>query len=290
MLYGYSEEEVRSICRSSIESFEKWARVIIDMKLKEQYGQNYFNATINDEYIIKKEIRDKANDMLRNHPDRFNKEIDTLFLEEIIYLLCKDKLYKNSFKSFLDIMYPDGRSEVRTFLERLIPIRNKLSHSNPLSIREAEQCICYSNDFIQGIKEYFKMIGEDRVYNVPNAIKLIDSLGNTYNLNNEKSFESIYVNNNSSNDLYKFKIGDRYSAWLQLDPSFDKSEYIFRWNVEGKWTLLSTESRIDLEITEDLINIHQAIYCTIKSTKSWHKYGTYDQQFAIVFQVLPPRG
>ena len=86
MLYGYSEEEVRSICRSSIESFEKWARVIIDMKLKEQYGQNYFNATINDEYIIKKEIRDKANDMLRNHPDRFNKEIDTLFLEEIIYL------------------------------------------------------------------------------------------------------------------------------------------------------------------------------------------------------------
>lgn len=287
MLYRYSEEEVRSICRNSIESFEKWARIIIDMKLKEQYGENYFNATISNENIIKKDIRDKANNMLQNHPDRFNKEIDTLFLEEIVYLLCKDKLYKNSFKSFLDIMYPDGKSEVRTFLKRLIPIRNKLSHSNPLSIREAEQCICYCNDFIEGVKKYFKMIGEDIVYNVPNAIKLIDSLGNIYNLNNKESFKSIYVNHNPHNDLYKFEIGDRYSAWLELDPSFDKGEYTFRWT-EGQ-TLLSTEPRIDLEITEDLVNTQQAIYCTIKSTKSWHKYGTYDQQFAIVFQVLPPR-
>lgn len=32
MLYKLSEEELRSICRKNIESLEKWARNIIDMR------------------------------------------------------------------------------------------------------------------------------------------------------------------------------------------------------------------------------------------------------------------
>lgn len=286
MLYRYTEEELRSLCRNSLEAFEKWARIIIDMKLKEGYGKDYFNAKVNNEYIIKKEIRDKANKMLKSSPDRFSKEIDTLFLEEIIYLLCKDKLYRTNFKDFLDTIYPDGRNEAQTFLKRLIPIRNKLSHTNPFSIREAEQCVCYCNDFIEGVKKYFKSIGEDRMYNVPNAIKLTDSLGNTYSLNNDEYYQNVYVNNKSYSDLYKFEIGDKYSAWLQLDPSFDESEYIFEWSIGYK--VYSKQSRIEIEITEDLINAQQTILCTIKSNRSWHKYGNHDQQFGLLFQVLPP--
>lgn len=38
------------------------------------------------------------------------------------------------------------------------------------------------------------------------------------------------------------------STWVTLDPSYSETEYIF----------------------------------------SWHRYRGYDQQFAIVFQVLPP--
>lgn len=158
VLYRYSEEKLRSICRRSIEPFEKWARTIVDIRLKACYGENYFNETINNNPIIKKDIRNKAVEMMNSQSERFNKEIDTLFLDEIINILCKNDLYKNCFKEFLDIMYPDGVSEVRTFLKRLIPIRNKLSHTNSFSIREAEQCICYCNDFINGVKEYFKMM------------------------------------------------------------------------------------------------------------------------------------
>lgn len=289
MYYKFSEEELRSICRRHIEYLEKWSRNIIDMILKKEYGENYFNSIVeNNEPLIKKDIRDKASEMLRNHPDRFNKAIDTLFLEDIIYILCKDSLYKKHFKTFLDKMYPDGKSEVSTFLKRLVPIRNKLSHANPISIREVEKCICYCNDFIDGVKEYFYLLGEDKVYNVPNVIKMTDSLGKVYNLSNEKSFESVYINNKSRDDLHKFEIGDRYSVWLELDPSFSEDEYTFRWTVKNGRKLLSTTSKLDLEITEDLINKEQAIYCLIKSTKSWHKYGDYDQQFAIAFQVLPP--
>ena len=80
--------------------------------------------------------------MLVENSQIFSRPIDTLYLDEIIYVLCKKKLYNENFKEFLKIMYPNGAEEVRTFLKRLIPIRNKLSHANPLSIREAEQCIC----------------------------------------------------------------------------------------------------------------------------------------------------
>ena len=69
------------------------------------------------------------------------------------------QLYKDVFKIVLDNIYPDGCDEARTYLKRLVPIRNKLSHSNPISIREAERVICYCNDFVDGIKGYFEKKG-----------------------------------------------------------------------------------------------------------------------------------
>ena len=102
---------------------------------------------------------------------------------KIIYLLCTDKFYQLMFKDILIHSYPQGNNEAREFLGRLIPIRNKLSHSNPITIREAEKAICYSNDFIDGVKEYYKKEGKDRMYNVPTIIRIIDSLGNEFNTN-----------------------------------------------------------------------------------------------------------
>lgn len=85
MLYRFTEEELRSICRRNLESLEKWARTIVDMKLSKAYGENYFSATIkNNEPLIKKSIRDKVSEMLKSNPDIFSKEIDTLYLDEMI--------------------------------------------------------------------------------------------------------------------------------------------------------------------------------------------------------------
>lgn len=290
MLYKLSEEELRSICRKNIESLEKWARNIIDMRLKKAHGDNYFYKILeNGEPLFKKSITEKAEKMLVENSQIFSRPIDTLYLDEIIYVLCKKKLYNENFKEFLKIMYPNGAEEVRTFLKRLIPIRNKLSHANPLSIREAEQCICYCNDFIDGVKQYYNQIGVERVYNVPNAIKLTDSLGRSYDLNKDISFESIFIGDGKDyNNLHSFELGDKYVAWLDLDPSFSEDDYIFNWHIECGDTV-STKSKLELEITENLIREKLAIYCTIKSKKNWHRYNGYDQQFAIVFQVLPPR-
>lgn len=288
MFYSLPEEQLRSLCRVNIEAFEKWARTIIHSELTKQLGENYFDIELSPGIpVVKKSIRDKTAAMIRAQPQRFSKKIDTLFLEEIIYLLCRNDLYKNYFKNFLDLVYPDGNSEARTYLKRLIPIRNSLSHSNPISVRDAEQCICYTNDFIDGIKQYYHNKGEERLFNAPNAIRLNDSLGNEFSLNKDESFELIVLNKAGTDQLYQFCIGEKYSAWLTLDPSFNPEQYIFEWHIESG-RRLGNGSRLEFEITEDMVRERCAIYCTIKSNKSWHRYRGYDQQFAIVFQVLPP--
>lgn len=294
MLYKFSEEELRSICRKNIESLEKWARIIVDKKLKESYGENYFYyKSDKGESLIKKAITDKSREMMERHPNRYSKPIDTLFLDEIKDILCNPNLYKKHFREFLSIMYPNGNEEVRIFLQRIIPIRNKLSHTNPLSIREAEQCVCYCNDFIDGVKKYYKQIGEERVYNVPNAIRLRDSLGKSYDLENAIYSQEIYIGDgNGYDNLHKFEVGDKYSVWLDLDPSFDEDEYNFRWHtlsIPINSEEFGTKPRLDLIITEKFISTSVRIMCMIKSNKGWHKHGTYDQKFAIIFQVLPPR-
>lgn len=288
MLYSFSEEEIRSLCRVNIEAFEKWARTIIDSELTKNLGVNYFDLELAPNVpMVKKSIRDKTAQMMRSNPQRFHRKIDTLFLDEIIYLLCRNDLYKRFFKDFLDLIYPDGNAEARTYLNRLVPIRNCLSHSNPISIRDAERCICYTNDFIDGVKQYFYDKGEERVFNTPNAIKLNDSLGNEFQLNKDTMFESICINRTGTTQLHQFHLGERYSAWLTLDPSFTPEQYTIEWHIEcGRH--LGNDSRLDIEIAEDMIRERCPIYCTIKSTKSWHRYRGYDQQFAIVFQVLPP--
>ena len=288
MLYSFSEEEIRSLCRVNIEAFEKWARTIIDSELTKNLGVNYFDLELAPNVpVVKKSIRDKTAQMMRSNPQRFHRKIDTLFLDEIIYLLCRNDLYKRFFKDFLDLIYPDGNAEARTYLNRLVPIRNCLSHSNPISIRDAERCICYTNDFIDGVKQYFYDKGEERVFNTPNAIKLNDSLGNEFQLNKDTMFESICINRTGTTQLHQFHLGERYSAWLTLDPSFTPEQYTIEWHIEcGRH--LGNDSRLHIEIAEDMIRERCPIYCTIKSTKSWHRYRGYDQQFAIVFQVLPP--
>ena len=48
MYYKYSIEELRTICRTHIENFERWARIFIHNILIEKLGEDYFHATGKD--------------------------------------------------------------------------------------------------------------------------------------------------------------------------------------------------------------------------------------------------
>lgn len=290
MLYDFSEEELRSICKTHIESFEKWARFIIDQKLTDKYGGDYFNATNeNGDNVIKKAIRGKAKKLRLEQPDRFKREIDTLFLEEIVDIICKDSLYNTFFRIILGPFYSsNGPNFIRHFLNKLIPIRNKLSHAHPVSIHAAEQCVCYCNDFIEAVKTYFDSKGQEKMFNVPNAIKVQDSLGNEYYPSNNKSLPVIRVLEADTGELRIFHVGDVYSVWVTMDPSFSPQEYIIKWEIIGVGSVGDGEKAI-ISIDERMIGESVSIRCKIISKKSWHKYNGFDQRFSLKIQIVPPK-
>ena len=116
MYHEYTQEELRAYCRSCIETLEIWARRLVHEKMVDKYGEKYIEKTFpGGNFLIKKEIRDHISTMRAKNPDRFSRPVDTLFIEQIIYFLCKKEWYDSLFKEALDYAYPQGCDEVREF-------------------------------------------------------------------------------------------------------------------------------------------------------------------------------
>ena len=134
MYYEYTQEELRAYCRTCIETFEIWARRFIHETMSEKYGEDYLYAKLlNGDYIVGKSVRTQIERMIQKEQERFPRKIDTLFVENIIDILCNSKLYKDLFSSTILKNYPEGKEELRTFLNRIAVVRNYLSHANPIS-------------------------------------------------------------------------------------------------------------------------------------------------------------
>ena len=290
MYYKFNEDELRAVCRNHLESFEKWSRLIVHKVLTEKIGENYFFSTNPDgNYLIKKALVEKAKEMMLNEPSRFPKPVDTLFLEDIIYILCKNDFYRDYFSSFLTKMYPEGVNELRTFLNRLIPIRNKLSHTNPFSIRDAEQCVCYCNDFIECIKEYFIMTNQEKDFNIPTIIKVVDSLGNEYLIKEGRAGETLNIIDPNTNQKKTFFHNDKFSLDLTIDPSFDDTSYTLNWTPKNGMEVLNNGKKINVTITDTLIGDEVILWCRLITKNTWHRFLNYDQQLIVHFKALPTK-
>lgn len=282
MYHEYTQEQLRAYCRNCIETVEIWARRLIHEKMTAEYGPDYINYRNNDEPIVKKEVRNRIAGLQRNEPDRIKRPVDALFIDDIVYFLCNPKFYNKLFKEALDYTYPLGKDHVRHCFNKLIKARNPLSHSNPITIRQAEQVICYSHDFIDGLKEYYKSRGEEQVWNVPRIIKFTDSLGNVFEPEESSlSFRGL----NSKTEL---KCGDEYSLEVEIDSSFNKDEYTINWRCFRNSNNYQDQTHIDLKISEKDVSASASIECTIVSNKPWHKYGSYDDRVLLKYTVLPP--
>ena len=284
MYHEYSQDELRSYCRQNIENLEIWARNFIHEKMTAAYGKDYINYKTSDEaYLIKKEIRDHVARMKAKEPQRYNRDVDTLFIDHIIYLLCHDKLYKSLFKEALDGVYPDGKEEVRTILTRLVPIRNNLSHSNPISMHQVERAICYSHDFIEGLKAYYKSKGKEKMWNVPNIIRIKDSLGNVFDKFKDKAICVVNVDQ-------PMNVGDSYSLEIEVDPSFDKRDYRVVWQYGNqRLSNITNKHQFCITFTNGDVGESNCLICKIIQNKDWHKYRLWDFCVYIYFSVLPPK-
>lgn len=276
LYHDCDSDELRSYCRSAIESLEMWTRRLIDDLLREKYGPHYLEAKEGNTPIIKSAVKERAQKILSTKQSSSLREVDGLFLEDILYILTKDDLYYPLFKPVLDYVYPNNKQAIRMFLERIIPIRNDLSHANPISVRQAEQVICYSHDFVEGIKEYYKMKGKEKMWNVPTIIKITDSLGNEHDKRHNKVDHIFYV-------------GDSYTLTAEIDNSFSPDEYTIRWlNMLGQeYSGTTNLHQISLTFTNRHVGEHLSIRCLVSSKKDWHRHNFCDDEKSVNMTVLP---
>lgn len=294
-----SEDDLRSICRKEIETLEHWTRRLIHDILTAQYGDDYFSYKHNGEPLIKGEITSRVNKMREDNPGRFPRPIDAFFLGDLIYVLCKKPLYDAHFKDALCEAYPHGNEEVRYFLERVEAIRNKLSHANPISVREAEQVICYCHDVIDSLKAHYRRTGKEKEYNVPLFIRATDSLGNVFLPEKEGFPLKLYVDLSKpilAKDYgVKLRAGETYGLSVVVDPAFDSSTYSLEWTVmsglagDNYRKTWKNVTQIEFPVVNKTVGSSFEITCRLKTNKDWHKHNWYDDCFEVrVYTVLPP--
>lgn len=285
VFYNFSQEELRSYCRSSIESLEMWARRLIHEELTDTYGKDYITHQMADgSYIIKADIRKRVAEMKASKAKEFVRDIDTLFFEDLTWFFCNEYLYREHFRKSLQVAYPQGKEMLKTFFDRIIPIRNSLSHSNPISIHEAEQAICYSHDFIEGLKSYYKEKGVERVWNVPRIIHISDSFGNDF----DNPIDSSRTHSNYCIPQ-EIHCGDTYTVYITIDPTFSADDYTIHWKTSTIGdTITENSSQLTLTFSERNVSANFWLWCELVSKKSWHKFQSYDCKIGLQFSILPP--
>lgn len=290
ILSNLSTDEVRVVCRHQLEMFEFWARRIIHEKFTEKYGVDFINYQIRDgEYLFKKSIRDGVLSRYSSKPGRYSRYVDALLLDDIITILSHPRFFKELFHVPLSEAYPDGNEEARTFLSRLIPIRNNLSHANPISTRNAEQVVCYTNDFIDSLKSYYLKENKGVQYNVPQILKLIDSLGNEVYRDKLTDSGSGALWNTTTEPKNFLRPGDRYRIEVEIDSSFNPNDYSIYWRLNyEEEKRFKDKPYFIIEFSEEHVGLSLSLECEIVTNKKWHKFNYYDDNVAIKLRVLPP--
>lgn len=293
MYENIKTDVIRSECKNTIENLEIWLRNLIDNELTKNYNSNYLEF-LNDDgtRLIKKEIVKDAIERKTNNPNRYPRLIDAMLLDDEIKIICNPKLYKNIFSKALSSAYPQGNDEARTFLNRLIPIRNKLYHSNPISIREAEKVICYSNDVLDSIKEYYKEKSLEKKYNAPTIIKVSDSIGNVF-------YSSQIKRNSTGRGLCETRVfeknviysGDKISIEVEVDSSFNVEDYSIKWVFAKKENTTFEENfnKLSINLENQHVKTDYAIYCSVTSKEDWHRCGNVDDSVAIIYEIAPKK-
>lgn len=152
---GMNDAEIRQICKERIETLEFWLRRLVDQEFL-KIDLNYFNFL--DEKgnrLIKKNISDKVIERRSHEPERYSRYIDATLFDDLITIICNPSNYKANFEKYFIKNFAFGNEVLRFYLHKIYEPRNNLAHANPISLRQAEQIICYVNDILESIKDYY---------------------------------------------------------------------------------------------------------------------------------------
>lgn len=284
-LFKMTEADLRDLCKRNVETLEFWLRRVIHEQLRRSFGDNYWEVS---PPIIKKDIRDRVSDRINKSPaGRFPRWIDATLIEHQIDLLCNERLYKENFKSFFVGLFPEnfscGREYLKFVLDKCAIVRNALYHSNPISIRQAEQLLCYVNDIIDSVKTYYSEKNMQTDFNAPSIISYSDSLG--------RKFYSDQMGNGSTKHLdfqsQKLFCDSRIKMSIEIDSSFKEDQYKIIWS-RGTLNEIGVGSEIVIELDQSYVSEFTTIRVRVVSNKTWHRHGLHDDDLRIFLSVLPP--
>lgn len=281
-------EEIRLACRSRIETLEMWLRRLIDDELSCAHGSGYFeHIDQKGNRLISQKIVDKLDERVRTNERRFARKIDATLLEEATDIVCNPTLYKY-FRPALAHAFPLGHEEARIFLRRLHDPRNRLSHGNAISIRQAEQVICYTNDTIDSMKKYYREKGMVQEFNVPRFSRLSDSFGNvTYGGQPFVNATGAGLLRFDEDERFFLRPGDRLVLEVEVDATFDQNDYEIFWIADG--VQRQSGPKFSIDIAARHVGLQFSIFCTLRSHKEWHRLaGGRDDSWTVQYRVLPP--
>lgn len=290
-LLRMSDSEIRSICKDRIESLEHWLRRLIDDMLSPPYGDYFTHVDSHGNRLIRKSLSDQIDQRRRSEPGRYPRKIDAVLLDDSIAIICNDQLFGLHFRAPLSQAFPEGREEARTFLQRLVAPRNQLAHANAISLRQAEQVVCYSNDVIDSLKAFYIGAGMQSEYNVPLILRVTDSFGSTY-------MRSQFQANPGGGILkgmydeprFYLRPGDTLTVEVEVDPAFDPGTYELQWSASSGLPLdIVDRPKIAVAITRRHVAEQFYLFCRLATKREWHRLpGGLDDQLVIAYKVLPP--
>jgi hypothetical protein len=219
---------------------------------------------------------------MAEHPERYRREIDALVLDDLIAILCKQDLYADCFAPALGRAFPQGNEVARTFLYRLVPVRNALSHANPITIHDAERVLCYCDDVVEALKVYYESRNMSKDFNSPTFTRFVDSLGHS---EIPTSTDSVYDYSDSSS----LRPGDAIRLEVEVDSSFDPDTCIVSWSIfqvgdHG----VGMGTSFELTLLPRHVGEKFMIQAILTSNKDWHRHGSYDATLMATYKVLPP--
>ncbi|MEM7478216.1 MAG: hypothetical protein AAF483_24785 [Planctomycetota bacterium] len=268
-----------TLARRYTESAEGWLRNLVHYKLSSTDGMQYI-TTGNWSRSLQRSVAGK----LASEPERCSREIDATTFGELVKIVCNPQQWPR-WSDGLRHAYPDGCEEARTFLKRLVEIRNDVSHGRVCSERQVERAICYSNDLADSIKDYFRRQNMGRDFNVPTFIRCYDNLGNEAHLVPGHHYR---ISNFIGDDLSVLYPGDLLLAEVEVDPTFSSESYRVEWLIKNTYER-GTGTNAAIDIANRHVDEQLELQFKIVTNADWHRSNGYDDAIDLYYRVLPSR-
>lgn len=276
----FDSDERQSFARTYTDSAERWLRHLVHTTLSQRYGANYITQR-----QWKKDLVQKVTSKIQAGPASFPREIDATTFDQLVDIVCHPN-YWSLFAGGITAAYPHGAEEARTFLTRIQGIRNEVAHLRPVSIRQLEQALCYSNDIADSIKNYFQAMNMSKEFYVPTFVSYIDSIGNRGHF--QPSEWHYRIVDLSTADFRRLYPGDTLTLELEVDPSFDVGTYAVNWGIKGKPSDCGNGKKAVIPITEAHISQRIEIQFKLITTNYWHRSSNgEDDVMDVYYRVLP---